>query len=278
MMPRKKTAEDGETPKARKKKDATENQAAPENTTLEPDPSDLEEDTIHLSGSLADDGVVSEDELEMDDEAVSGTEIQLGLLTAQVEDLARLIAEMSGKLAQLENAIRSGQDRPRREFQSRDDRPRDDRPRRDFGDRPPRDFDRPRREFQPRDDRPRRDFGDRPPRDGSRDGGPRREFQPRDDRPKRDFGSRDGGGRDGGSRGFGRDNRSSDTRGGGFSRGFDRGDSRPRPENRSDSRPPRDDIRPRPENRGDSGDRGFGRRKDHGFGGVSVTRRRRDEE
>lgn len=92
------------------------------------------------------------------------------------------------------------EDRPRREFKSRDgeDRPRREYKPRDGDDRPKREYkprgdgeDRPRREFKPRDgdDRPRREFK---PRDGDapkREYKPRGEFKPRDgdDRPKREY-------------------------------------------------------------------------------------------
>ena len=84
-------------------------------------------------------------------------------------------------------------DRPRRDFNDRPRRDYDDRPRRDVGDRdnrndrggydrPRRDYDKPRRDFN---DRPRRDFNDRPRRDY--DDRPRRDFK---DRPRRSFDER----------------------------------------------------------------------------------------
>jgi Domain of unknown function (DUF4167) len=82
------------------------------------------------------------------------------------------------------------QERPRNEWQSRDERPRDDRPRDDRPrDERPRD-DRPRddrpRDDRPRDDRPRNDGGGRD-RWRERDNRPRgRDDRPRDDRPRDD--------------------------------------------------------------------------------------------
>ncbi|KAK4178332.1 putative rRNA methyltransferase mitochondrial precursor [Triangularia setosa] len=92
-----------------------------------------------------------------------------------------------------------GEDRPRRSFEDKPSRDYGDKPRRDFGDRPPRESrDRASRDFG---DRPPRGFGDRPPRDfGDR---PPRDFG---DRPPRDFGdkppreSRDRASRDFGDR------------------------------------------------------------------------------
>lgn len=353
-MPRKKTAEDGETPtpaKASRKKPA----AGAEVITLEPDEADLQDDELskvapvvpgsHLPapvvpGALtntalaAGEGDFDEDQLE-DDEA-SGLEIQLGVLTAQIEELARVMATMAEKLDRIEAVVRSnanrasesrpqGRDeRPRRDFQSRDDRPRSDASRerpagRDFqprGDRPNRDFgDRPQRSFQSRDDRPQRSFSrddrpstgtDRPrsfaPRGDSRgpsDRGdrPQRSFAPRGDsrgpsdrggdRPRTDANrERPAQGsfspRPTGDRGPARGN---DSRGG-FSKGFDRGnDSRGNDSRGNDSRgnsaargfAPRPERTDRPKTESaPSEPRGFGRRKDHGFGGVEVKRPEED--
>jgi 23S rRNA pseudouridine2605 synthase len=89
-------------------------------------------------------------------------------------------------------------DKPRNEFDN--DRPkrsytdRDDKPKRDFGksDRPKRSFDkddRPKRTYGDRDDKPKRDFGnsDRPKRSFDKDDRPKRSYGDRDDTPKRDF-------------------------------------------------------------------------------------------
>jgi hypothetical protein len=337
-MPRKKTAEDGETPTPAKTPRKKKVEAEAETIGLEPDEADLQDDTLSnvapvVPGALtnvalaAGEDRFSQDEL--DDDDASGLEIQLGVLTGQIEELARAMATMAEKLDRIEAVVRSSanrssesrgpsrDDRPRREFQPRDDRPkRDFQPRSD--DRPQRTFsrdDRPKRDFQPRDDRsggdrPQRSFAprgdargpsDRPRSDASRERPAQRGFQPRDDRPKRDFQPRgDARGpsdrpqrsfspRPEGDRGPARGN---DSRGG-FSRGFDRGhDSRgpARPDSRgSDSRgsapargfPPRPERSDRPIERpktesGSSEPRGFGRRKDHGFGGVEVKRREED--
>ena len=120
------------------------------------------------------------------------------------------------------------QERPRGEWQARDDRPRDDRPRDDR----PRD-DRTRDE-RPRDDRPR---DDRPRDDRPRDDRPR-DDRPRDDRPRNDGGGRDRW-RERDARPRARDDRPRDDR---------PRDDRPRDDRPRDDRPrderPRDD-RPR---------------------------------
>lgn len=261
-MPRKKTAEDGETPTPAKTPRKKKVEAEAETIRLEPDEADLQDDILSnvapvVPGALtnvalaAGEDRFSQDEL--DDDDASGLEIQLGVLTGQIEELARAMATMAEKLDRIEAVVRSSANRSSESRgPSRDDRPR--------------------REFQPRDDRPKRDFQ------------PRSDARGPSDRPQRSFSPRPEG-----DRGPARGN---DSRGG-FSRGFDRGnDSRgpARPDSRgSDSRgsapargfPPRPERSDRPIERpktesGSSEPRGFGRRKDHGFGGVEVKRREED--
>ena len=145
----------------------------PKLVEVAPDQSDLEDDQIDASHSdnnakyvLATDEEVAT----LGSDEPSGVEIQLGLLTARIEELNALVRNLAKKVEERG----SSDSRPPR----RDDRPSGDRPSRDFGDRPKRDFgDRPK--FGDRDSRPpRREFGDRP------------KFGGGDDRPKRDFGDR----------------------------------------------------------------------------------------
>ena len=93
-----------------------------------------------------------------------------------------------------ERSDRPSSDRPRRSFGERSDRPSSDRPRRSFGehsDRPS--SDRPRRSFsehsdRPSSDRPRRPYGERSDRPSS--DRPRRPYGERSDRPRRPYGER----------------------------------------------------------------------------------------
>ncbi len=330
-MPRKKTAEDSGTPAptktTRKKK------AAPEVETvqLEPDEADLQDDELTNAatvgrGALTNTALAAgEDEFDEDDlDDASGVEIQLGVLTGQIEELTRVMATLAEKLDRIEAVVRSNANRsaPSRDDRPRTDASRDDRPRTDASRERParRDFqsrdDRPKRDFQPRGDRPNRDSGERPrsfaprsdsrgpsDRGGSSAGGDRpRSFAPRGDsrgpsdrggeRP-RSFAPRSDS-RGPSDRGPARsDSRGNDSRGNdsrGFSKGFDRGSDSRGPV-RSDSRgndsrgsaparsfPPRPERtdRPKTESSTSSEPRGFGRRKDHGFGGVEVKRREED--
>ena len=304
-----------------------------------PDISDLEDDQIDSvnfnaslgsSSSNADASLRSSGAkyvLATDEEAAtlgsdepSGVEIQLGLLTARIEELNALVRNLAKKV---EERGSSDSKPPRRDDRPSGDRPRgdfNDRPKRDFGDRPKfgdRDSRPPRRDFGDRpkfgggDDRPKRDFGDRPrferPSGGSDSRGSdsrgTSSDRPSGDRPARGFG-RDGGDRSGGFKpregGFaprgGSDSRSSsDSRGGGDRGGFrpreggssdrggsssggfrpregggspDRGGFKPREGSFSrDSSSPRTEggFKPREGGSTSSDQRGFGKRKDHGF-------------
>ena len=234
---------------------------------LQPDESDMLDDEVL---EFATDAEVAA--LEPDD--ASGVEVQLGLLTARIEELMRVVKSFEKRL----DALNERPSRPPRDFGDRG-------PRRDFGDRPPR------RDFGDRDDRPRRDFdrgGDRQGGGGFNRGGgdrPQRGFGPSGDRGGFNRGGdRQGGGGGGGfNRGGGGFDRGGDRGdrqggGGGFNRGggggFNR-DAGPRGGgggfNRGGDRPSGD----RPSGDRPSGDRdggGFGRRKDHGFGGRGPRR------
>jgi hypothetical protein len=277
--------------------------AAPDEADLQDDNLEATEDTnaaMTLEAAEEEYVEVSDDEAEgIPPEAVNGIEIQLGVLTARIEELTGIVRRLEKKLEKTgegrsESRPRDNSEgfRPRGGGFNRDsggDRP----PRRDFGGDRPR-FDRDSRGGGDRDSRPggfggggggfNRDsrpggFGggggfNRDNRGGDRDsrgGGERSGGFNRDSRPggfNRD--SRPGGGdRDSRPGGFNRDSRPGGFGGGG---GFNR-DSRPSGESRgfgrSDARG--GDTRPtesRPtESRGGGDDsRGFGRRKDHGFG------------
>ena len=217
----------------RKKKEV--NDGIEENLT--PDETDLEDDTLSMTEdedlSLTDDDteeeyeLASEADLEgMDEEVVSGIELQLGVLTARIEELTTIVRKLEKKLEKA--AIGDSPAPVKRDggfgreggFKPREGGFRSDS--RGGGDS--------RGGFAPRE-------GGFRPRDGGsapREGG----FRPRDDsRPPRE----------------GSDSRP--PREGGFGRGFG-GSSAPR----------EGGFRPRDDSRGSSSPSGFGgKRRDHGF-------------
>ncbi len=285
-----------------------------------PDEADLQDDTLEVSAVAGeelqetDEALMLEEAEEneyelasdeeaagLDEEAVSGIEIQLGVLTARIEELTTIVRKLEKKLekaaeAPARAAPRGDDERPRFDRDSRpsfnrDSRPSGDRPRFGGGDRPSGD--------RPSGDRPRFGGGDssssRPRFGGGSDSRPsfnrdsrssgsdrpsgdRPRFGGGDSRPSANRDSRPSGGSDRPRFGSGSDSRPSfnrDSRPGGSERpSGDRprfgGTDRVTSSFSRDSRPsePRGaGERPSPRSDRPSGESGgFARRKDHGFG------------
>ena len=241
---------------------------------LTPDETDLEDDTLSMIEEEVETYELATDEevAGMTEEVVSGIELQLGVLTARIEELTTIVRKLEKKL---EKAAIGDTPAPKREagfgreggFGGN----------REGGFKPREGGFRPREggsSFRPREGGSRDGGGFRPREGGSRDGG----FRPREGggfggnrdggfRPREDSGSREGGFRPREGGGFGGGSRDGgfkpreggfrprdDSRGGGSFGGAREGGFRPR----EDARPSRDDSR---------GSSSFGgKRRDHGFG------------
>ena len=282
-------------------------------TDLIPDETDLQDDGLEIAVESieqleADETLMLEEAEEneyelasdeeaagLDEEAVSGIEIQLGVLTARIEELTTIVRKLEKKLekaaeAPARAAPRGDDERPRFDRDSRPSFNRDSRP--SGGADRPRfgggSSDRPRfggggGDSRPSFNRDSRPSGDRPSgdRDSRPGGGPR--FGGGDSRPSSSRDSRPSGGSDrprfgGGSSdsrpSFNRDSRPSGDRPSGDRPSGDRprfgGTDRVTSSFSRDSRPsePRGaGERPSPRAERPSGESGgFARRKDHGFG------------